>query len=137
MNFYPRMVIVIAPFVLAACAATDLKSASGISESDRRIAQTIAERTAANCIKRRTMDSPTNTPISGDVKLSTVGEVRRLYSSSRGWYKAEVVSEGIWDNVYYNTLNKALVCGEKTWQQYSDSGELKFVEVGSSQKRLP
>lgn len=83
------------------------------------------------------MDSPTNKPISGDVKLSTLGEVRRLYSSSRGWYKAEVVSEGIWDNVYYNTLNQALVCGEKTWQQYSDSGELKFVEVGTPQRRLP
>jgi hypothetical protein len=63
--------------------------------------------------------------------VRTQGEVRRLYRSSWHWYKALLVTEGVWDHVYYNTQTQSLVCGEQAWQQYmSGSGEqIMFDEL--------
>ncbi len=122
--------------LLVGCATTaDLKVGSSLTESDRQMAQTIAERTAQSCITYRSNDSGTQK--TGDMKLTQLPEVRRLYRSSADWYKAETVASGIWDNVYYNSRNHALVCGEKNWQQYGNSGEIRFIDVGAKQRLLP
>lgn len=60
-----------------------------------------------------------------------------MYRADGGWIKVEAVGQGVYDNVYYNERNGALVCGEKLWQTYSDSNKFTFTEVGVEVKLLP
>jgi hypothetical protein len=114
---------------LAGCLATaDLKTSQGISDADRQVAQRIAELTSDRCVRYQYVDGPVDKKISGDMAMKALGAVKRLYRSDAGWYKAEVATEGIWDNVYYKP-NQFFVCGEKLWQDRVESKSVSFSEV--------
>lgn len=62
--------------------------------------------------------------------------VTRFYVSDAGWYKANIITQGIIDELFYNKNTKQLVCGSHLWSKYSNSGLVKFVEYGTTEMLL-
>lgn len=123
---------------LTGCLATTNlldKDNSALNSEQRSVAYEIAEKTKNNCIHYK-YEQTSERKISGDIKFSQPIEIKRMYTSDSGWYKAHVMSQGIWDNVYYNPSKFKFVCGEKLWNQYSESGKLEFSEIGAEIKSL-
>ncbi|MGV0960185.1 MAG: hypothetical protein ACOYB1_10145 [Limnohabitans sp.] len=124
--------------LLSGCLATvNLLDANSsiLSKEQRIIAHDIAERTKSTCI-RYTYIEGSNQKISGDMKLTGSIEIKRMYTSDSGWFKAHILSQGIWDNVYYNPVKFKFICGEKQWGEYSESTKIQFTEIGLQAKSL-
>jgi hypothetical protein len=68
--------------------------------------------------------------MSGNVGFHQATEVKKLFSSTNnGWFKADVVNQGVWDSVYYNRISGRFVCGEKLWATDVGSNEAAFIEI--------
>ena len=136
---YPMLAGSVFAATLSGCAAPDLASAPMISASERQVAQTIAAKTEANCVRMGLLDHTNEKSESRPVgKLVSSVQVRRLFvSPDANWYRAKILSSGTWDNVYFNQRNGAFVCGEKGWQEFSDSSAHSFREIGVPTKTLP
>ena len=120
---------------LGGCFATlDLaKESSGLSGYNLSIAKLISERAAQRCT-RYTYDQVTGQAMTGQVQLHQAAAVKRLYvSTGTGWYKAEVASSGVWDNVYHNDRTNKFVCGEKNWSNDPSLLSIAFTEVNPGQ----
>ena len=57
--------------------------------------------------------------------------VRRFYTSNTTWVKVESVSQGVIDDLYFETSTKNLVCGSHAWGKYEDAASIKFTEYGA------
>jgi hypothetical protein len=57
--------------------------------------------------------------------------VRRFYTSNTTWVKAESISQGVIDDLYFETSTKKLVCGSHAWGKYEDAAHIKFTEYGA------
>ncbi len=123
--------------LLTGCLATTnlLSNESPLKISDKLIALEIAEKTLNLCV-RFTYEQGSERKISGDVKFSNLPEVKRFFKSDAGWYKAYIVSDGVWDNIYYHPANFKFICGDKSWAKYSDSNQIIFDELGIPIKTL-
>lgn len=102
---------------------------NSLSFNQRLIAKDISERTKLNCI-RYTHEQGSDKKISGDMKITQSVDIKRMYDSSVGWYKAYIMSQGVWDNICYNPDRFLLICGDKQWSQYQDSLNIQFFEIG-------
>jgi hypothetical protein len=124
------LLVVIGFSVIVGCAVTsDIRDNGSISSADREVASRIADLTKERCTHYR-YDTGSDRKLSGDMKFSQAIVVKRIYRSSVGWVKAEVVANSIWDNIYYSEKNGNLVCGEKNWQKLSGVSAVSFAEVG-------
>jgi len=47
-----------------------------------------------------------------------------------------MVTQGIWDEVFYNPSIKVMVCGQKSWQTFKESQTTAFKEVGVQEKSV-
>lgn len=116
--------------ILSGCLATvDLKTDQSLSSEDRRVATRMAELTQQRCT-HYTYDPVSDQKFSGDVKITQLPAVKRLYRSESGWVKAEMQAHGVWDSVYYRESGGDFICGEKVWQKFSNSNSVGFSEVG-------
>lgn len=116
--------------LLSGCLASiDLKNDQSLSSGDRRVAARIAELTQQLCV-RYTYEQGTDRKLSGNMKLSESPAVKRMYRSDSGWVKAEVLANGVWDNSYYLESSGKFICGENSWQKFSDSTSIIFREIG-------
>lgn len=57
--------------------------------------------------------------------------VRRFYTSNTPWVKVEAVTQGIIDEIYFQTQTKRLVCGAHSWGQLEDNSSIRFTEYGT------
>ncbi len=57
--------------------------------------------------------------------------VRRFYTSNTTWMKVEAISQGVIDDLYFETSTKNLVCGSHAWGKYEDADSIKFTEYGA------
>ena len=129
--------IVFASIALTGClASVDLsREDSPLPSSERTIAVKISKLTSLQCIKS-SYDRNTGQRMSGETTFYNPVSIKRLFVSESGWYKAEVLSDGVWDNVYLHNDSGRFVCGQQSWDSYVDTKDIRFIEFGLEQKRI-
>lgn len=115
--------------LLSGCLATkNLLIEDNLDERYKRVAFKIAERAMQICTTH-TYEQGSNRKLSGDMRITKLPEVKRLYESKSGLWKSELMVSGVWDNVYYLERSEIIICGEIQWQQFPQSKEINFTEV--------
>jgi len=134
-NIYQIYCATTSLFILSGClATTNLLTDGKLSPNHLKVAQEMAERTMTNCITvkyRGSDDNPLN-----KMKLSKLPEIKSLWESDSGWYKADSLVDQTWDFVYYNYTTGRLVCGQKNWDKYAESSKIQFIRVDEKQLSL-
>ena len=116
--------------LLSGCASLDLATdPAALPAAERDIAKKIIELTEQRCVRVTVrMNDAASAKI--ESKLHTSSIVKRFYSSpNSSWFKAEVVTGGTWDNIYFHERSGYLVCGEKRWGEWADVRTVSFTEV--------
>jgi hypothetical protein len=115
--------------ILTACqATTSLVNDPSMDGNTRRIALKIAEKSKDICATY-TYEQGSNQRLSGNMRFAKTPDVKRIFNSKEGWWRAELMISGVWDNVYYKESTETLICGELLWQTYPLSSHLLFNEV--------
>lgn len=123
--------LLLIPLFSGCLATTDLAKDKNIDPNIKSLARNISEMAKDRCITYK-FRQDNNQKLSGDKKINDYPEVKRLYSSSGNWWKAEMVASSVWDNVYYNTSTREFVCGEKQWQRKEAHEQISFKSVDAS-----
>jgi hypothetical protein len=122
-----------AALLLSGCVAVaDLTTNETISDRERAIIKTLAERIPKTCVLVQ-LKSHTLEKIEGSDRKSykKLAEIRRLYLSDGDWFRATALLDSVWDEIYLNERTGQLICGEQAWKKYADSGSIKFYEFGT------
>jgi hypothetical protein len=122
-----------AALLLSGCVAVaDLTTNETISDRERAIIKTLAERIPKTCVLVQ-LKSHTLEKIEGSDRKSykKLAEIRRLYLSDGDWFRATALLDSVWDEIYLNERTGQLICGEQAWKKYADSGNIKFYEFGT------
>ena len=122
---------------LSGCLATTnlLDKSNGLPVELHSIAAEMVNTAKRRCVKV-TGRQGTPEEIKGRVMDSNDWIVSRFYLSNSGWYKVTARSRGVIDDLFYNKNTGQFVCGEHSWKEFSNSGEIKFIEYGSTSKTL-
>jgi len=123
-------------FILSGClATTDLVEEPMLPASERALLQKISVQAKAVC-QRVTYDQSGNNTVGSSYKFTQKFNIKRYYVSSTDWVKVEANSSGVWDNIFFNKTTNQMVCGQKTWDSYSDVSGIAFSEYGRSPKTI-
>lgn len=120
---------------LSGCVTTDLSSRSDLPEQLRQTTIEMRLRATNQCTTHR-YDPTSGKKLTGDIKIATEVSLRRLYVSDGDWFKAEMIGNGVIDNVFYSPKTGKFVCGQKTWDTYADTKNIVFKEYGVSEKTI-
>jgi hypothetical protein len=114
---------------LSACSVTpDLKDSREIPEADRATAMRMAQLVSTRCRYERSLVRDGYRP-PVVTKFTELPHIRRLYTSSSGWYKAEAIADGVQGMAYYQQASGRFVCGEGMWDKLPFSSTVTFSEV--------
>jgi len=119
--------------VIAGCATTaDLKTRQDISEADRQLARTVAERITATC-RYTLVAKGTSTREPEPIKFRQLAEIERLFRSNAGWYKADYSADGVKGQAYVILDGRAqqIVCGDELWNVLTRNRTVTFTEIGA------
>lgn len=121
--------------IVSGCVTTDVLSRSDLSGQLRQTAIEMRLRAASQCTTHK-YDPTSGKKLTGDVKIATEVSLRRLYVGDGDWYKAEMIGNGVIDNVFYSPISGKFVCGQKNWDAYADTKNIVFKEYGVSEKTI-
>jgi len=115
--------------LIAGCATNDLlKNKSSYSLNQQAILEAIATETTKTCVKV-TKDPITNETKSGTKFSDGRPAILKLFQSDAGWYRAAVVKDGVWDNIYYHPDLTRIACGDEHWLSLKESRGVTFSEI--------
>jgi hypothetical protein len=115
--------------LIAGCASNDLlKKKSSYSLNQQQILETIATETTRTCVKV-TKDPITNETRSGTKFSDGRPAILKFFQSDAGWYRAAVVKDGVWDNIYYHPDLTRIACGDEHWLSLKESRGVTFSEI--------
>ena len=122
-----------AALLLSGCVAVaDLTTNETIPDRERAIIKTLAERIPKTCeIVQVTIQTQEKIEGSNRKAYKKLAEIRRLYLSDGDWFRATAMIDSVWDEFYLNERTGRLICGERSWKKYADSGSIKFYEFGT------
>lgn len=121
---------------LHACALTeDVSLKMQLTEKQRFAAEKLRDASQKVCVRVQYEDEQSTKRKQGDIKITAQGKVVRLYESKDNWYKGTVIGQGVTDNIFYNDKDNRIVCGQKNWNDFSNSGAVQFLEVGELEKK--
>lgn len=71
-------------------------------------------------------------------KLDVGGwQMRRFFTSNTTWVKAETITQGMIDELFFDTKSKAFICGSHGWSKFENTQQVIFVEYGVTKSLLP
>ncbi len=71
-------------------------------------------------------------------KLDVGGwQMRRFFTSDSSWVKAEAISQGVIDDVFYDPKSRIFICGSHDWSKYHNTQSIIFFEFGTTSPTLP
>ncbi len=117
------------------CTIFDVLKNENLPENLRQTVIEMRLRASSQCTTH-TYEQTSGRKLTGDVKMATEVTIRRLFISETDWFKAEMQGNGVIDNVFYSPKNGRFICGQKTWDKYSDTKGVEFKEYGTSEKTL-
>lgn len=127
--------ILVIALVLSGClATTNLLTDGTLNAQDLSITREIAELTAKHCV--RVTYSNSGEESANKTKFTSLPEVKAFYLSTDDWYKIDMLLDSVWDSVFFQSTSKRLVCGQKQWDKYADSGVHLFKKRGVVEKSL-
>lgn len=127
--------ITLISFILSGCITTDIIKEGNLPDNYKQIAIEMRLRTENQCTTH-TYDPTSGNKLTGDTKIATKVSVRRFYLSDAGWFKAETNGNGVIDNVFYSPSTGRFICGQRTWDTFTDTKSIVFREHGSSEKTI-
>jgi hypothetical protein len=118
-------------FLIQACAVTeDVTLKTQLTTAQKDAVEQLRLAVGRTCHKIQYEDAAQTKQRPGQIAIVDSAKVTRLYESTSGWYRGLVNAQGIIDNVYYNSRDKRIVCGQKQWDSFSNSAAIVFSEVG-------
>ncbi len=125
--------IFVASISLSGCVSVaDLTTNDAMPERERAIIKTLTERIPKTCeIVQVTIQTQEKIEGSNRKAYKKLAEIRRLYLSDGDWFRATAMIDSVWDEFYLNERTGRLICGERSWKKYADSGNIKFYEFGT------
>ena len=125
---------------LTGCLATTNLAVRGNGLPDH-LADTGAEmlQLATNrCIKITGYDHTPKDNWAQGRKLDVGGwQMRRFFTSNTTWVKAETITQGMIDELFFDTKSRAFVCGSHAWSKFQNTQQVVFVEYGVTKPSLP
>lgn len=98
-----------------------------LSYDQKAATDAIRDVTRQACI--RVTINENNAQTVGGVPFTETGRVTRLYEADGGRYYGIVQTQRVIDNIYYNVNSRHIVCGQRDWEGFANSGEIRFREV--------
>ena len=125
--------ICVASIFLSGCVSVaDLTTNDAMPDRERAVIKTLAERIPKTCeIVQVTIQTQEKIEGSNRKAHKKLAEIRRLYLSDGDWFRATAMIDSVWDEFYLNERTGRLICGERSWKKYADSGNIKFYEFGT------
>lgn len=102
---------------------------NGLPLSWAQVAQNMVEVASKTCIKVNGYDHIPKSEWQKGIALTEGWSVVRFYASDTPWVKADAVAHGIFDEVFFHTQTRQLVCGSYAWSQFKAGQSVQFHEV--------
>lgn len=115
---------------LFGCAAPpDLAENPDIPDAERAAAKFAAQQITKHCrYERSPVRNYYRPPV--ELKFEQTVRIRRLHTSSSGWFKAEYATELLDGIAYLHPASGRLVCGDELWKEITARRTVTFTEVG-------
>ncbi len=122
--------------LIQACATNeDVLLKTQLSAAQKNAVDQIRGAVGRVCHKIQYEDAAQTKQRPGHVNIVDSAKVTRLFESDSGWFRGQVHSQGIIDNVFYNERDKRIVCGQKQWDSFANTASIVFREVGSAPQK--
>lgn len=92
------------------------------------VAQTMVEAASQMCIKVSGYDHVPRSEWQQGISLTNWAVVR-FYASDTPWVKAQAISQGVFDEIFFQTESKQFICGSDAWSNFESGRLVRFVEV--------
>ncbi|MES3041842.1 MAG: hypothetical protein V4730_11925 [Pseudomonadota bacterium] len=121
-----------AALVLSGCAVTaDVTEKMQLSSEQNHAVNMIRAHSSQTCrVAYYEGPEPSAKQKGGTVEVLKPATVTRLFHSTQGWYKALVVTQGITDYIFYHPGLERGICGQRQWDEFSNTAGIQFTEVG-------
>jgi len=129
------LITLLLPFFAGCLATTDLAKDPVLPRDHQILLSHVADLATTRCI-RVNLDPVTGKKISDGTRFTQRMSIRRYFISNTDWIRVEANSQGAWDNIYFNTSNNRLICGQNEWDSFSDTRAIIFTEYGTERKLL-
>ena len=115
-------------FLLSGCVTQNnlLTNKGQMDDATFEIVERLAEKASSTCTTYTYTEGPVHRAVSGQMKMRGNIVVLNLYTSDSKWYRAGLVVDRVWDNVYYNDSTGQIVCGDKQWTDSGYAGKTVF-----------
>jgi hypothetical protein len=130
--------IAAATLMLTGCLATTdlLKERGALPDELFKVGVRMVNLAQSRCIKiSGPQDKPKDEWAKGP-KLDGEWMIRRFYTSDTQWFKAETTSRGVWDSIYLNNSTGQFVCGDNSWNKFTNASGINFTEYGAKKNLL-
>jgi hypothetical protein len=120
---------------LAGCVATGSLAirGNGLPDNYADIANEMATLARQQCVKRQGYTDQSKDDWRTVRRMDTPDWlIRRFFTSSGPWVKAEAVSQGVLDDLYYEPNLKVLICGAHSWGKFDGSAQVRFIAFGEN-----
>ena len=115
-------------FLLSGCVTQNnlLTNKGQMDDATFEIVERLAFRASEGCVTVRRTSGPASREVGGRMKIHTDIVVNNLYISDSTWYRAEIIANRAWFNVYFNDLTDRISCGDKHWAESGNAGTIVF-----------
>jgi hypothetical protein len=126
----------IACLLLSGCLATTnlIGQDSPLNPQDLIIANQIARMAKSRCVIVQIEKSTGKVINANGRKFHNESQVKRFFKSTSGWFKAEILTDGIWGNIYFYPSSNMMICGDNQWNKHGNSSSIVFDEVGNDKQ---
>jgi hypothetical protein len=123
--------IIFSTFALCSCVTSNVINEGDLPNNLRQIAIEMRLRAENQCMTY-SYDPSTGDKLSGNVKIASKVMLRKIYTSDSNWFRAEIIGNGVIDDVFYLPSTGRFVCGQRTWHTFPDEKNIIFREYASS-----
>jgi predicted methyltransferase len=122
--------------IFTGCALTeDVSLKMQLTEKQRIAAEKMREASYKVCVRVQYENQQSTVQKPGEVVITTQGKIIRLYESNEYWYKGIMTAQGVIDSIFYNEKDGRILCGQKNWDQFSNTAAIQFREIGEPPKK--
>jgi len=127
----PSVLLFFATFLATGCATRVnlLENPVGLNDYQHETLQLMAAAAKERCITYEYEYSNPERKISGNKRIYGDVIVNSLHEGRDGWYKAEVVMNRSWGNIYYQRNTRKLYCGDEHWSKNKDHESIVFYNT--------
>jgi hypothetical protein len=116
---------------LTACLAVNNLAVrgNGLPHHWADMAQTMTHQAQKHCVKTTGYDGLPKREWRVGRRLDNEWQGLRFFVSDTAWFRAQTLTEGFIDDIYFNQHTRQFVCGEHSWTLMDESRSVRFKEI--------